>query len=376
MPPERLLSWLALHLLPGVGPIALRRALDRFGDPAEIAFRLPASAWRAIEGVGAAAAEIVAARPGLERRAEAEAGEAERRNVRIVSLDDPDYPAMIAALPDPPVVLYLKGELPPGRARIAIVGSRRATAYGREVARELSDELALRGAEIVSGGARGIDTCAHEGALAAGGRTVAVLGSGFGHVYPPENAKLFDAIAASGALVSEFPIGMAPLAGNFPRRNRLISALAAAVVVVEATEKSGSLHTAAHALDQGREVMAVPGPITSPQSAGCHRLILAGAKLVRRADDVVEELSPMYRDALDAPPEASAGRPEAPPLLPDEAAVLALFDDPRPVHVDKLADAAPFGIARLQAALFALVLRGAIEPLPGGHYVRRGRAST
>jgi DNA processing protein len=236
--------------------------------------------------------------------------------------------------------------------------------------------LALRGAEIVSGGARGIDTCAHEGALAGGGRTVAVLGSGFGHVYPPENAKLFDAIAGSGALLSEFPIAMAPLAGNFPRRNRLISALSAAVVVVEATEKSGSLHTAAHALDQGREVMAVPGPVTSPQSAGCHRLILAGAKLVRNASDVIEELSPMYRDALAATPSAESTAAPQQPLAPDEAAVLALFDDPRPVHVDRLADAAPFGVARLQAALFSLVLSGAIETLPGGYYVVRGRIPT
>ena len=383
MPPERLIAWLALHLLPGVGPLTAQRALEAHGDPREIAFRLPASAWRELAGVDAATAQgIVGARPTLMRRIAAEWDAAVRRDVSILTRDDPEYPPLLAALPDAPIVLYVKGALLAGRVRMAMVGSRRATAYGRQVARSLAADLAGIGVEIVSGGARGIDTCAHRGALEAGGRTVAVLGCGFGHIYPPENKDLFSAIVAAGAVVSEFPIEFAPLPENFPRRNRLISALSAGTIVVEATEKSGSLITAGHSLEQGREVMAVPGPITSEQSRGCHRLIQQGAKLVQTVEDVLSELSPMYRDALasdsSGSPDVPTEEPErpAPGSTPDEGAVLALFDDPRPVHVDQLAERATFGMARLQTALFGLALRGCIDPMAGGYYVARPRGGS
>jgi len=378
--PERLTAWLAIHLLPGVGPLTARRAIELHGDPREVAFRLPATAWRELPGIDAAAAQgIAAARAGLMRRVDAEWDAAVRRDLGILTPDDAEYPSLVAALPDAPLVLYVKGGLPEGRVRLAMVGSRRATAYGRQIARELAGELAGRGVEVVSGGARGIDTCAHRGALDAGGRTVAVLGCGFAHTYPPENDDLFETIAGSGAIVSEFPIDTSPLPENFPRRNRLISALSAATIIVEATGRSGSLITAGHALEQGREVMAVPGPITSEQSRGCHRLIQQGAKLVQTVDDVLSELSPMYRDALaggvpePAPATASGVRPEPIGLNPDESAVLALFDDPRPVHVDRLAENATFGMARLQTALFGLALRGCIDPMAGGYYVARPR---
>jgi DNA processing protein len=381
VPPERLTAWLALHLLPGVGPLTAQRALEAYGDPGEVAFRIPQTAWRELAGIDAATAQaIVAARPALMRRVAAEWEAAVRRDVRILARDDPDYPSMVAALPDAPAVLYLKGELRDGRVRLAIVGSRRATGYGRQVARELSADLAGLGIEVVSGGARGIDTWAHRGALEAGGRTAAVLGCGFGHTYPPENKDLFAAIAASGAILSEFPIEMPPLAENFPRRNRLISALSAGTIIVEAADKSGSLITAGHALEQGREVMAVPGPITSEQSRGCHRLIQQGAKLVQTVEDVLSELSPMYRDALVGGTTESAREPltatesAVPGLSSDEAAVLALFDDPRPIHVDRLAEHATFGMARLQTALFGLALRGCIDPMAGGYYVARPRS--
>lgn len=385
MPPERLTAWLGLHLLPGVGPLTAQRALEAHGDPMEIAFRLPASAWRELAGVDAATAQaIVAARPSLMRRVDAEWNEAVRRDVNILTRDDANYPSMLAALPDAPMVIYVKGTLRDGLVRLAMVGSRRATAYGRQIARALAAELSGLGIEIVSGGARGIDTWAHRGALEAGGRTSAVLGCGFGHIYPPENKDLFAAIAAAGAILSEFPIGMPPLAENFPRRNRLISALAAGTIVIEATEKSGSLITAGHSLEQGREVFAVPGPVTSEQSHGCHRLIQQGAKLVQSADDVVGELSPMYRAALagesrgsSAAGSAAEGATSAPVGLgPDELAVLALFDDPRPVHVDRLAERATFGMARLQTALFGLALRGCIDPMAGGYYVARPRTGS
>jgi DNA processing protein len=367
-------------LLPGVGPLTARRALDLHGDPLEIAFRIPATAWSGLPGMDSATVEgILAARPSLMRLVEAEWEAAVRANTRIVSREDADYPSLLASLPDAPIVLYVRGQLPEGRVRVALVGSRRATAYGRSVARGLAGNLAGLGVEVVSGGARGIDTWAHRGALEAGGATAAVLGCGFGHVYPPENKDLFAQIAASGALLSEFPIAMAPLAENFPRRNRLIAGLSAATIVVEATTKSGSLITAGQALEQGREVMAVPGPVDSEQSRGCHRLIQQGAKLVQSVEDVLDELSPMYRRALEAgsPPVPSGGetgsREAGPSLGEDESAVLGLFDDPRPVHVDRLAQAAPFGIARLQTALFGLALKGHIDPMAGGYYVARPR---
>ena len=375
MPPERLIPWLALHLLPGIGPATVRKALERSPDPSEIAFRWPASAWREVPGIDPGAVDdVIAARPFLARRIDEEWREAERRNVRIVPRDSEEYPTMLAALHDPPPVLYIRGEIPEGRVRVSMVGARRATAYGREVARTLAGALASRGAEVVSGGAAGIATAAHRGALDVLGRTIAVMGAGLARPYPACNERLFEEIAASGALLSEFPMQMSPLAENFPRRNRLIAALSAATVVVEARDRSGSSITAGHALEYGREVMAVPGPVTSEASRGCHRLIQQGAKLVATADDVVDELSPMYRDALAAAhAPGSSGSESLVDLSPDESAVLRLFDDPRPIHVDRLADRAPFGIARLQAALLGLVLGGQLDPLPGGYYVARPR---
>lgn len=314
---------------------------------------------------------IAAGRAGLRARVEREVRVAEKMGLRLIPVADPTYPAALETLSDAPLVLYMKGDLPEAVVRVAVVGSRRATAYGRRVAAGLASALALRGVEVVSGGARGIDTCAHIGALEAGGRTVAVLGSGFLNLYPAENAPLFDRIAGSGTLLSEFPLDTSPAPENFPRRNRLISGLSAAVVVVEATEKSGSLTTAGHALDQGREVLAVPGPVSSEQSAGCHRLIQQGAKLVQKVEDILVELCPMYSAAirpLPASPENSG--PNLADLAPDEVAVLDLLDDPEPVHLDFLAERAPFGIGRLQAALFSLEVRGAVEQLPGRYYSR------
>ena len=343
-------------------------------SPREIAFRLSGGDLRALGLPQAAVKALLEARPGLARRAEDEWAGAARLGIAVHVEEDVEYPAALADLPDPPVVVYVRGRIAPGVARVAIVGSRRATAYGRRVASGLASALAVRGAEIVSGGARGIDTCAHRSALEAGGTTLAVAGSGLERPYPPENQELFERIAGAGGVLSEFPLAAPPRGEHFPRRNRLISALAAAVVVVEAAGRSGSLVTAGHALEQGREVMAVPGPVTSDLSDGCHRLIQQGAKLVRCADDVVEELPPMYRTALrPSPAVAGSGDPPraVPDLSADEAAVAGLLDDPEPVHIDRLAEIAPFGIARLQAALLGLVLRGAVDQLAGGYYLPR-----
>ncbi len=376
MDPEERVGWVALNLLRRLNPLQARRAVREAGSPGEVAFRMSAARLAgALHAGDAAHAAIDERHRGLRRRAEAEARAAEKLGIRLVPLDDPEYPATLAALPDAPVLLYVKGGLPEGVVRIAIVGSRRSTAYGRRIATALGSGLAARGAEIVSGGARGIDTCAHLGALEGGGRTIAVLGSGFGRPYPPENGQMFERIAENGAVISEFPLDMSPKPENFPRRNRIISGLSAAVVVVEAAERSGSLITAAHALDQGREVMAVPGPVTSDQSAGCHRLIQQGAKLVHASADVLDELSPMYLGALRSPESVAPAEkgPNLEGISPDEAAVLDLLDDPEPVQLDVLADLAPFCIARLQSALFGLEVRGAVEQLPGRYYLARPR---
>jgi DNA processing protein len=379
----KLVDWIALNLVPGLGPLQKRQALERFGDPAEVAHRAPVEALFAEQpGATQTRQRVQEARRVLKSRAEEELRQAEGLGLALITPDHPDYPAAFEFLPDAPVVLYVRGRIAPGVVRIAIVGSRRPTAYGRRVAAGLAGSLAERGAEIVSGGARGIDSCALLGALEAGGSALAVLGSGFLHLYPRENAPLFERIAGAGAVASEFPLDEGPRAWNFPRRNRLISGLSAAVVVVEATLKSGSLGTAHHAIEQGREVLAVPGPVHSEQSQGCHLLIQRGAKLVQCAEDVVTELSPMYRAALREAPAGGHGggagdRPAtatpAPPMTPDERAALSLLDDVEPRHIDALAESAPFGIARLQAALFGLLVRGQVEEPVAGYYLARPR---
>jgi len=375
MLPGNLLDWVALTLLPGLGPTPARRAVETFGGPGQVAFSVPATDLAAfVRGGQGFSGRILRARRNLRREAEREIRRTRDLGARLLTPDDPAWPAAFEPLPDPPLALWVRGTLAGGRLRIAVIGSRRPTSYGRHIATGLAGTLAARGVEIVSGGARGIDSLAHAGALESGGSTVAVLGSGLLRPYPPENRRLFDRIADRGAVVTEFPLETPPHARHFPRRNRLISGLSAAVVVVEATGRSGTLGTANQALEQGREVMAVPGPVTSDRSAGCHRLIQQGAKLVQNTEDILEELSPMYRAALEPPPGPGSRRedaPEAPAAGSDEATVLALLGPVEPLHIDRLAERVPFGIARLQAALFALLLAGSVEEQPGRYYLCR-----
>lgn len=212
----------------------------------------------------------------------------QKQGIRLLTLSDDDYPLSLLQMPDPPPLLYVKGEIPEAPA-LAIVGSRKATFYGLGAAEQLAHDLAAQGVTVVSGMARGIDTAAHKGALKAG-KTIAVLGCGLDICYPPENKALYRLISEQGGIISEFPLGTKPDRGNFPRRNRIISGLAAGVLLVEAAEKSGSLITADYALEQGKEVFAVPGMITSRQSYGTNRLIQEGAKLVQKAEDILNEL--------------------------------------------------------------------------------------
>jgi len=373
--PASTVDWIALNLLPGLGPISARRAVERYGDPAEIAYRLPVDEIRALGRIATEELpELARVRRDLRHRAERELRLAERAGIEVLPLGHPAYPAALVEIVDAPVVLYLRGRLQAPVVRLAVVGSRTPTAYGNRLAAGLAGQLAARGIEVVSGGARGIDSRSHEGALGeAGGRTVAVLGSGLLRPYPPENEKLFERIAANGALLSEFALERGPRPENFPRRNRLISGLSAAVIVVEAAERSGSLSTANHALEQGREVMAVPGSVQSLKSVGCHRLIQQGAKLVQDVADILAELPPPYRGAV-GPGKAGENAEAAviwTDLTSDENDVLGILRGTEPVQLDRLAELVPFGIARLQTALFGLEIRGAVEQSPGRYYVLR-----
>lgn len=287
---------LLLSMVSGIGPRLRQLLLERFGSPAAI-LGASESELRSVAGIGTKLAGAVRrARNEIDVGREMEI--CRRNQVTIVPLTSDAYPAGLREIVDPPGVLFVRGAIQPVDAlAVAMVGSRHATRYGLAQAERLAGSLARAGLTVISGLARGIDGAAHRGALAAGGRTIAVLGSGVLNIYPPEHKGLADEIVARGAVVSEAPARAAPLSGAFPQRNRLISGMALGVVVVEAAVQSGALITARHAMEQGREVFAVPGPVDSRMSRGCHRLIRDGAKLVETADDILEELGPLVSAA-------------------------------------------------------------------------------
>ncbi|WP_298432696.1 DNA-processing protein DprA [Geobacter sp.] len=351
--------WFALRSVPLVGNVLFRRLLERFGSP-EAALRASDAELRSVAGVSEA---VVASLRGHDPRPFADAESlALRRSggVRIITLLDEEYPPLLREIADPPPYLYVKGTLAGIGRAVAVVGSRRASAYGRGVTERLAEDLARHGVTVVSGMARGVDTAAHAGALKGKGRTVAVLGCGVDVVYPPENRPLFRDVAEGGALVSEFPLGTEPLSANFPRRNRIISGISHGVLVVEAAERSGSLITARTALDQGRDVYAVPGNITSGGSRGTNQLIRQGAKLVETVDDILEEL-----------PGGSAPRrfpaPAVPQLPPEEAAVFSLLGA-EPLHIDQIVAKSALTVGELSAMLLRLELKGAVTQLPGKYF--------
>jgi len=290
-PREDLVHALRLSLVPGVGPRTRQVLLERFGSPEAVLAAAP-SELREVSGVGPKLTEKILAAAEID--AEEEIAVCRAHGIRILTEADEQYPRLLREIPDPPGVLFVQGSLEPqdGLA-VAIVGTRHASQYGLRQAERLAGSLARAGLTIVSGLARGIDAAAHRGALAAGGRTLAVLASGVLSIYPPEHAKLAEEVAASGALVSEAPSRAEPLSGTFPQRNRIISGLSLGSLIVEAGDRSGALITARHAMEQGREVFAVPGRVDDRTARGCHRLIRDGAKLVETADDVLEELGPL-----------------------------------------------------------------------------------
>jgi DNA processing protein len=357
-----------LTMVPGVGPHTCRALLERFGTAAGV-LEAPAATLRTVPGVGTKlAGRIAGARRDLDPAADLEL--CRKSDVRVIARGDPTYPRSLEEIPDPPCLLYCRGTLEASDPlAIALVGSRRCTPYGLRIAERLAAGLARVGLTVVSGLARGIDAAAHRGALKAGGRTLAVLANGLSQVYPPEHEELARAVAGSGALLSEMPMRQAPLAGLFPQRNRLISGLSLGVVVVEAAPRSGSLSTAHHAMEQNREVFAVPGPVDSLPSQGCHRLIRDGARLVETVDDILEELGPLVREVRAADDGPTVRHPAELTLSDNERSLLGHLSD-HPVAVDDLIALTRLTAAQVMATVSVLEMRRLVRRLPGPRFVR------
>jgi DNA processing protein len=354
---------LTLRLVPGLGPRLTAALLNRFGSAAAVLRATPAQ-LREIPHIGEKIAiEICNAISRVEVDKELE--QMDRHEVRVLALGSPEYPACLASIPDPPSLLYVRGTLMAQDANaVALVGSRSCTAYGRRNAERLAQGLARAGYTVVSGLARGIDGVAHRAALQAGGRTFAVLAGGLSKIYPPEHADLAKEVQASGALITESEMAMEPMAGMFPARNRIISGLSRAVVIIEAAERSGALITASHAAEHGRPVLAVPGPVDNSASDGTNTLIRKGAVLVRGVDDVLEELDGL-RTAT-SPDRTS--RP--PPTLDETQRGIWDFLADQSRHLDEIAQQLKLSVPQLSGLLLTLEMKKAIRRLPGNRYER------
>jgi DNA processing protein len=359
-----MIFWVALNMVEGLKPVHRAALLNEFGDP-EFVFQRQEMELTSVPEM----------KPDLAYRiihfdmkiAEKEMENAEKRNIRILTQREETYPILLKSIPDPPLVLYVKGRLEPEEPSVALVGSRKATAYGLNVTQMLSQELAAAGLTITSGLARGVDARAHNAALEAGSRTIAVLGSGVDVIYPSEHKQLADRIAQQGAVVSEFPLGTPPNRENFPIRNRIISGLSYAVVVVEASKKSGSLITARMAAEQGREVLAVPGSIFSESSQGCNMLIKDGAALVQSWKDVVENLPESICRNIYSKEKNEGGRENLSQL--EQTVISSLsFEEPR--HVDQVAVTSGLSARELLGALVNLELKNYISQMQGKQYIR------
>jgi len=357
---EEVFYWLALSLIPGIGSTLMRRLLDRFNTP-EAVFHAPMKELSKIEGLGEKVAQEIRKGP-LEKVVERELSLLREVGGRVITLKDEEYPKRLRDIYDPPALLYVRGELKKeDEFAISIVGSRKTTPYGRWFTEKVSQELARHGVTIVSGMARGIDSLAHWGAISGGGRTIAVLGCGVDVIYPSENRNLFAKIIDRGAILSEFPMGSPPEGGHFPRRNRIISGLSLGVVVVQASEKSGSLITAGYALEQGREVFAVPGNVGTESSRGTHRLIKEGAKLVESSEDILEEILPQWRGEGEKIPKVETPRPD----LTEEEKVLYELLGETPLHIDVMIRESRLDPGKVSSLLLNLELKGMISQWPG-----------
>ena len=366
---EHLIPWLTLKSVPGIGNLLFRRLVKHLGEPERV-LCAPVAQLAQVDGMTKRLATAIQHQktPGW---VATELSRVENLGYQVITLHDPIYPELLRRIPDPPPVLYIHGGVEADTAHIAIVGSRKATGYGRISARQLAFQLAEQGFVVVSGMARGIDTAAHRGALEAKGRTVAVLGSGLNRIYPTENRRLYDQISKHGAIITEFALDAGPEAHHFPQRNRIISGLSLGTVVVEAAQRSGSLITARLSAEQGREVYAVPGSIHAATARGTHALIRQGAKLVENGEDVMEELLPHVAKSQNHGHSAATPMPE---LSADAAQVLEALG-PYPLHIDEIARTLKQDMGRLSAALMQLELKGIISREPGNYYLRQARTN-
>ena len=351
MPPQpHLQYWLGLHLVPNFGVVRISQLLAHF-DSAEALWREPDASLLRLNFPQALLRQFCEARRSIDIQGAMEA--VERAGASLVTLEDEAYPALLRELPDRPPLLYLRGRLQAEDDKcLAIVGTRKASQYGRNIANQLASQLASGGITIVSGLAQGIDTAAHQGALAAGGRTIALVGTGIDRIYPRENTDLAGEIIESGAIISEMPLGAMPLAKNFPQRNRLISGMSLGVLVAEAPLRSGALNTVSHALDQGREVFAVPHNVFSLSGRGCNQLIQEGAKLVAGVDDILDELNISHIQA-----QTKIETERLQPANSAETAILAQLSAD-PIHVDVIVRQTRMPTATVSSTLTMLELKG------------------
>ena len=359
---------IALNMIQHIGPIRLRNLQDRIGSPAAI---LGASRDQLLHvpGIGEAAADAIV---HWEKSVDL-AGELKRikdYDCHVVTWQDPEYPPLLKQIYDPPILLYVKGTLSPrDKNSVAIVGSRMTTHYGIGVARKLAYQLAYVGVTVVSGGARGIDTAAHQGALNAQGRTLAVLGAGINIVFPSENAALFQKISENGAIVTQFPFNRAADKQTFPIRNRIVAGMTLGTVVVEANLTSGALITANFANEAGRQVFAVPGSIDSPRSKGCHELIKKGAKLCEGAEDILSEFEYLFPPSNRPPGAGETGVLPALELSETEQLVYATLSHEE-ISIDDVIQRAGLPVSAVSVALLSLEMKRLVKQLPGRMYLR------
>ncbi|MGB9597116.1 MAG: DNA-processing protein DprA [Candidatus Poribacteria bacterium] len=369
MSTEGIKDWLILNMIPGVGSLTFQRLIKFFGSPSLVLGASPRE-LAMVRGITPAVCQSI-----VDNRANIKIDEElrliEKYNCKIITIEDQTYPQSLKAIHDPPPLLYVKGELTDSDSNsIAIVGTRNATPYGKMAAEKISSQLASRGITIVSGLAQGIDTYAHKGALSVGGRTIAVLGNGLDIIYPSENAKLFEEIVNSGAVISELPMGTQPRRAIFPQRNRIISGISLGTLVIEASKQSGALITADLALEQGREVFAVPGQIFSEESKGTNWLIKQGAKLVESVEDILEELpSSSFNQTLEDNIKTEDMIIES-QLSGDETAVWNVIGS-SPIHIDDISKQSNLPVFKVCSVLVMLELKGLVQQLSGKMFIRK-----
>jgi len=366
--------WLALTLIKDIGPVTAKRLLSALGTPKRV-FDSSANELKNIEGINDSKIRGISEFNSWDE-VEKEIDEIKSHNVRIIRYTDEEYPESLRYIDDSPVILYVRGSfIKKDKYAVAIVGSRNMTPYGKKITETIASELALCGITIVSGMARGIDAISHKSALKANGRSIAVLGSGLDNPYPPENKGLFDELSEKGCVISEFPMGTPPNKENFPQRNRLISGLSLGVLVVEAAARSGSLITAGCALDQGKDVFAVPGSITSSNSEGTNELIKKGAKLVQKAEDILEDIAPHLK-GLRGSANGLSGESLSVNLpinlngleINDEEKAICNILGSEPKHIDIISREAGIQAGRVLGILLGLEIKGIVKQSEGKRF--------